>query len=89
MTRVLIAMSDTGGGHRAVSTAIQGALRRLYGDAVESTIVDVFALGRRSLVDSSTRLYSPMLRHAPWLYGLVYHFSVVNVRSGSRLAYRD
>jgi len=75
MTRILIAMSDTGGGHRAISSAIQGALRRLYGIAAEVVISDVFALGHRSIFDASTRLYSPMLRHAPWLYGLVYHLS--------------
>ena len=75
MTRILIAMSDTGGGHRAISLAVQGALRRLYGDSVEVIISDVFALGHRSIFDASTRLYSPMLRHAPWLYGLVYHLS--------------
>lgn len=73
--KILIAMSDTGGGHRAISSAIQGALKRLYGDSVEVIISDVFALGRRSIFDASTRLYSPMLRHAPWLYGLVYHIS--------------
>ncbi len=75
MIRVLIAMSDTGGGHRAISSAVQGALRRLYGDSVEVLITDVFALGRRSVFDASTRLYSPLQRHAPWLYGLVYHAS--------------
>ncbi len=75
MTRILIAMSDTGGGHRAVSNAVRAALRRLYGDQVEPIISDVFALGRRTLFDRSTRLYSPMLKHAPWLYGLVYHIS--------------
>ncbi len=75
MTRVLIAMSDTGGGHRAVSTAIRAALRRLYGDQVEPIISDVFALGRQTIFDRGTRLYSPMLKHAPWLYGLMYHIT--------------
>src|SRR5512140_774560 len=75
MTRILIAMSDTGGGHRAVSNAVRAALRRLYGDQVEPIISDVFALKRRTLFDRSTRLYSPMLKHAPWLYGLMYHIS--------------
>lgn len=75
MTRILIAMSDTGGGHRAVSNAVRGALRRLYGDQIDSTITDVFALGRRTLFESTTRLYSPLLKHAPWLYGFMYHLT--------------
>jgi 1,2-diacylglycerol 3-beta-galactosyltransferase len=73
--RILLAMSDTGGGHRAVSNAIAGALKRLYGSNVEVIISDVFALGPRTLFEAGTRLYSPVLRHAPWLYGLVYHWS--------------
>ena len=74
-TRVFIAMSDTGGGHRAISNALKGAMERLYGQDVEATISDVFALGRPTIFDDATRLYNPMLRHAPWLYGLVYHIS--------------
>lgn len=74
-TRVFIAMSDTGGGHRAISNAITGAIGRLYGVEVETTISDVFALGRPTIFDDATRLYNPVLRHAPWLYGLVYHIS--------------
>jgi 1,2-diacylglycerol 3-beta-galactosyltransferase len=75
MTRVLIAMSDTGGGHRAVSNSVRGALRRLYGDQVDPIVSDVFALGRKTLFERTTRLYSPMLKHAPWLYGLMYHIT--------------
>lgn len=68
-------MSDTGGGHRAISSAIRMAMSRLYGDTVDVTISDVFALGHKSLFDASTKLYTPLLRHAPWLYGWVYHLT--------------
>jgi 1,2-diacylglycerol 3-beta-galactosyltransferase len=74
-TRVFIAMSDTGGGHRAISNAVRDSIHRMYGDSVETTISDVFALGRRTVFDDATRLYNPVLRHAPWLYGWVYHLS--------------
>jgi 1,2-diacylglycerol 3-beta-galactosyltransferase len=74
-TRVFISMSDTGGGHRAISYAVRGALTRLYGSDVETTVSDVFNLGRRSIFDDATRLYNPVLRHAPWLYGIVYKIS--------------
>src|SRR5260221_327940 len=40
--RVLILMSDTGGGHRAAAEAIQEALVRRHGDAVAVEMVDVF-----------------------------------------------
>jgi 1,2-diacylglycerol 3-beta-galactosyltransferase len=68
-------MSDTGGGHRAISNAVRDSIHRQYGGSVETTISDVFALGRRTIFDDATRLYNPVLRHAPWLYGWVYHLS--------------
>lgn len=40
--RIVILMSDTGGGHRASAEAIQEALCAKYGDAVEARLVDVF-----------------------------------------------
>jgi 1,2-diacylglycerol 3-beta-galactosyltransferase len=56
--RVLILMSDTGGGHRAAAEAIRDALYMRYGqDAVMVDMVDVF------------REYSPVpLKYAPELY---------------------
>lgn len=40
--RIVILMSDTGGGHRASAEAIQEALNIKYGAAVETKLVDVF-----------------------------------------------
>ena len=40
--RVLILMSDTGGGHRAAAEAIRDALVRKHGDEVIVNVVDVF-----------------------------------------------
>lgn len=38
--RILILMSDTGGGHRAVANAIQDALKIRHGDAADVQILD-------------------------------------------------
>src|SRR5258708_35822224 len=55
--RILILMSDTGGGHRAAAEAIRDALVRLHGDAVAVEMVDVF------------RSYTPFpFKYAPELY---------------------
>ncbi|MEP7287715.1 MAG: glycosyltransferase [Chloroflexota bacterium] len=55
--RVLILMSDTGGGHRAAAEAIREALVRRHGDAVKVEMVDVF------------RAYTPFpFKYAPELY---------------------
>lgn len=55
--KILILMSDTGGGHRAAAEAIRDALTARHGDAVQIEMVDVF------------RQYSPFpLKYAPELY---------------------
>lgn len=75
--RVIIAMSDTGGGHRAVSKAVGESLQRL-GGLEEPPIVDLFAFGeKRTLADRMTRLYGPLIRTSPAAYGVVYHLSAV------------
>ena len=63
--RVIIAMSDTGGGHRAVSKAVSESLQRL-GGLDKPPIVDLFAYGpNRLTVDRMTRLYGPLIRRSP------------------------
>jgi 1,2-diacylglycerol 3-beta-galactosyltransferase len=55
--RVLILMSDTGGGHRAAAEAIRDAMAIRYGDAASVEMVDVF------------RGYSPFpLKYMPEFY---------------------
>lgn len=56
-TDVLFALSDTGGGHRAVSSALAAELAHQTHGAVSSALVDVLA---------SLRL--PMVRSAPGIY---------------------
>ncbi|MBI2940259.1 MAG: glycosyltransferase [Chloroflexi bacterium] len=73
--RVLIAMSDTGGGHRSVARAVATGLTAVDGPACEASIVDLFEQGKRNVFDRFTRLYSPAIRRAPWLYGALYHWS--------------
>ena len=40
--KILILMSDTGGGHRASAEAIAEAMARLYGDEITVRIVDAW-----------------------------------------------
>ena len=70
---VLILMSNTGGGHRSVSLAVQRALYDLDPDGVSAEIVDVFDLENPALFDRVTRLYGPVSRHLPNLYGWAFH----------------
>ncbi len=55
--RVLILMSDTGGGHRAAAEAIRDALKQRHGDQISVELIDVF------------RAYTPFpFKYAPELY---------------------
>src|SRR5258708_6354450 len=66
-------MSDTGGGHRATSSAVSGSLRRLYGERAEIFVEDVFSIEPLSAFERATDLYGPCIRVAPWFYGWLYH----------------
>src|SRR5688572_16887411 len=70
--RVLILISDTGGGHRAAGVAIEEALRRL--DPTIEIIV------RDALVETATWPFAQMpwfypvvMKHFRWLYALIFH----------------
>lgn len=66
--RVLILMSDTGGGHRSAAEAIAGAFTHLYGDAFRVEIVDALANHFPFPLNRIDRLYGPMVRRAPRLW---------------------
>lgn len=68
--KVLLLMSDTGGGHRAAAQAIAAALKRLS-PTCEVEVVDAVAEispGWNAVV----RLYGPIVRTVPWLWALLY-----------------
>lgn len=69
-------MSDTGGGHRSVSRALEQGFA-LIGDetgrAFDVRIVDLLKSDRPSPGDRITYLYGWLIRRAPWVYGLIYH----------------
>lgn len=88
--RVLIAMSDAGGGHRAVSRALASALEQRH--QADVRIVDVVALDPRGFPHRMVRLYPWVIRHAPLLNGIAYHstnlrrlYSAISQHSSERL----
>ncbi len=68
--RVLILMSDTGGGHRSAAQAIAQALHHQAGDAVQVSITDFLALSRFPLNRSATG-YSVVI-HYPRLWRVLF-----------------
>ncbi|WP_322798610.1 MGDG synthase family glycosyltransferase [Thermoflexus sp.] len=87
VTRVLLLMSDTGGGHRSVSEALAEGLRALYGPAVEPRIVDAFIQYAPFPLNRSPALYPYMVKPAivPF-YARAWHFAN-HPRRARQLAY--
>lgn len=77
--KVLLLMSDTGGGHRAAAMAISEHIRR-KDPTVDVEVVDII----RELSPFWFRvvsLYGPIVRTAPWLWGLVFRIFGTSTRA--------
>ena len=70
---VLLAMSDTGGGHRSLCNAVADSLATRGVPRDRVAIVDCFRLGRLSWVDALASRYGDMIRLVPKLYGGFFH----------------
>jgi 1,2-diacylglycerol 3-beta-galactosyltransferase len=71
---VLFLIADTGGGHRAAAEAVIEALDRLHPGRFEPVLCDPLAGPRAAwLLRRCSRLYGPLIRWAPWLWGAVYY----------------
>jgi len=82
MTQVLIAFSDTGGGHRAAATALRDALAQFRPD-VHTALVDPFAQCPRWPFRSLSATYPLVIERAPWLW----HAGFVATNSPRRTAF--
>jgi 1,2-diacylglycerol 3-beta-galactosyltransferase len=81
--RVLIAFSDTGGGHRAAATALQRALGRVS-STVSVSVVDPYAMSGRWPFNRLRGAYPRVVGHASWLWHL--GFRITNTRWCTALA---
>ena len=75
-TRVplLFLTADTGGGHRTAAQAVDHALDVAYPGRFAPALCDPLGgPGSARLLRWVTRLYGPMIRLAPWLWGAVYY----------------
>jgi 1,2-diacylglycerol 3-beta-galactosyltransferase len=67
MTNVLIAFSDTGGGHRAAATALRDALSCVRPE-VSTLLIDPFSRCPRWPFRNLGESYPTVIAHAPWLW---------------------
>src|SRR5215475_13290563 len=81
--RVLIMMSDTGGGHRATAEAIRDALLRRHGDDVIVNVVDVFRSYTPFPFKYFPEMYPWAIKNGKFAWRLSYH--MLNRRGRVRL----
>jgi 1,2-diacylglycerol 3-beta-galactosyltransferase len=73
---LLFLIADTGGGHRAAATAVGEALHHAYPGQFAPLLCDPLGgPGSARLPRAVTGCYGPLIRHAPRLYGAIYHAS--------------
>ena len=65
-SRILILMSDTGGGHRASAQALQAAFAARYPDRFQVEIVDLWTDYTPWPINQMPRLYSPIIARVLW-----------------------
>jgi 1,2-diacylglycerol 3-beta-galactosyltransferase len=88
--RILLLMSDTGGGHRACAEAIQAALYASYGESVEVELFDVFRAASGFPMNIMPEFYPWLIRHSQafWGYGYELANSPKRAKLLSKLIYR-
>jgi 1,2-diacylglycerol 3-beta-galactosyltransferase len=70
---VLFLLADTGGGHRSAARAVGEALEESYPGRFDPVLCDPLAgPGSSRLLRGVTRLYGPLIRLAPWVWGVLY-----------------
>lgn len=72
-TPLLFLIADTGGGHRASATAVRSYLEAHHPGRFDIHLVDPFVELAPGFTGRTTNLYGPIIKHAPWMWGAVYH----------------
>ena len=75
MIRILILMSNTGGGHRASAQALQAAFRVRHGQAFRVGIVDLWSEHTPWPLNRLPKSYKFLANDTPRLYKLVFEMS--------------
>ena len=71
---VLFLVTDTGGGHRSAARAVAEALVHDNPGRFAPALLDPLAGPASSRpLRRVVRLYGPVIRHAPWVWGAIYH----------------
>ena len=81
MKRILLLMSDTGGGHRAAAEAIRDAMKSRYGSDVHIEMIDVFRGYSPFPFKYMPELYPWLINHSKSSWGVGYKLSNTHRRA--------
>ncbi len=81
MKRILLLMSDTGGGHRAAAEAIRDAMLQRYPNQVELEMIDVFRGYSPFPFNYMPEFYPWLINHSKSSWGLGYKLSNTRKRA--------
>jgi 1,2-diacylglycerol 3-beta-galactosyltransferase len=84
--RVLILTCDSGGGHRSVADALQGALARRFPGQYQVHLADIMADGFPFPLNAAGRLYGPVVNRLPRTWGLLWNLTNGRRRSSTILS---
>jgi 1,2-diacylglycerol 3-beta-galactosyltransferase len=72
MTKILILMSDTGGGHRATAQAIRDTFHERYPRQFQVDMVDLWIKHTPPPLNQVPKAYRFLIDDVPWLYRFIY-----------------
>ncbi|HET9051883.1 MAG TPA: glycosyltransferase [Candidatus Dormibacteraeota bacterium] len=72
---LLLLFADTGGGHRASASAVRAAVATRHGGRYRGVLVRPFEELSPRFVGRAVHLYAPVVRRAPWAWGLAWHLT--------------
>jgi 1,2-diacylglycerol 3-beta-galactosyltransferase len=75
MNRILLLMSDTGGGHRASAEALRAAFLERFGDRYQVDIVDIWTRHTPWPLNQLPKGYRFVINETPWLWKSVWETS--------------
>lgn len=72
---IVLLYANTGGGHLAAAEAVARDIARLGGDRFTVSLVDPAGTSSSRLIRWGARIYGPMTRRTPRLWGCIFHAS--------------
>lgn len=72
MNRILILMSETGGGHRASAEAIRDTFQERYGTQFQVDMIDLWSQHTPPPLNQIPKTYRFLINDVPWLYKFIY-----------------